>query len=74
MSIRYAYHFGIIDFLTRFTCLKKGESIIKQCFFGKGVSCVPAKIYANRFDEFVTNNVFKSNLKKKSNITKKCKK
>lgn len=53
------YRVGIIDILTPFNLKKKIEAKLKRCFQGKHVSCVPPKFYAERFYQFVTNDVVK---------------
>ena len=47
------YYIGIIDTLTNFGLLKKSEFLSKRVFQGKGISCVPPKVYQNRFYEFM---------------------
>ncbi len=46
------YYLGIIDIFTLFSPRKRGESLIKRMFEGKGASCVDAKTYAKRFLAF----------------------
>ena len=49
----FHYYIGIIDTLTNFGILKKSEFVGKRVFQGKGISCVPPKVYQNRFFEFI---------------------
>lgn len=49
---------GIIDIFTVFNMRKKSEYVLKRCFLGQGVSCVPPKFYAERFLGFMSNSVF----------------
>ena len=68
-----SFRVGIIDFLTKFTCIKKAEYLLKRSIYGKGISCIPPKKYSRRFlnlireKVFVNKNVKKGNNKKKRN-------
>jgi Phosphatidylinositol-4-phosphate 5-Kinase len=54
----FVYFFGIIDILTFYGGKKKLESFFKTTFIGKSVSCRPPKAYAERFKEFLSQQVF----------------
>lgn len=54
---RYIYFIGIIDTLTEYNTKKKFEYTFKKTFFGKGISCLPPKDYAARFNTFISTNI-----------------
>jgi len=51
---RDIYYIGIIDILTQFNSRKKMEYVFKSVAYGKGISAVPPKQYAERFQKFIT--------------------
>lgn len=58
----YFYRFGVIDFLQAYTRKKKLETILLRKRFNKKprncFSCVEPPIYADRFYEFLVQNLF----------------
>eukprot|EP00828_Plagiopyla_frontata_P047341 TRINITY_DN8718_c0_g1_i1.p2 TRINITY_DN8718_c0_g1~~TRINITY_DN8718_c0_g1_i1.p2 ORF type:complete len:180 (-),score=38.44 TRINITY_DN8718_c0_g1_i1:135-674(-) len=49
---KFIYYIGIIDFLTSYNIKKSMEHAIKRIFFGKTISAIPPKPYAQRFKHF----------------------
>ena len=64
-EITCEYHFGIIDYLQDYNLDKRLETLIKTklSFNTKEseISCVPPKLYANRFKTFMERYVFNQN-------------
>ena len=56
---RYIFVIGIIDPLTYFSNKKYLEYVSKCTLQSKDISCVPPKHYAQRFRDFMLNDVFK---------------
>ena len=56
------YHVGIIDYLQEFNNKKKVENYTKTVFKSNSgsrkISCVPPKLYADRFADFMVSEVF----------------
>jgi hypothetical protein len=48
-----AYIVGVIDPLTGFTAIKTLEYRLKSIKYGTRISCVPPKIYSQRFQKFM---------------------
>ena len=46
-------YLGIIDIFTRFSRRKQSEYHFKRLFFGPGISCVPPRRYAARFQAYI---------------------
>ena len=56
-------HIGIIDYLTCFTCIKKGELKVKSFTAEpKTISVQHPKFYGDRFLDFMTKNVLGDNI------------
>lgn len=51
------YFLGIIDTLTKFNWIKKGEYLYKHSFVSKKISCIPPFEYHFRFYEFFRDSV-----------------
>lgn len=51
------YLMGIIDSMTHYGVKKKGEAFIKKVFLGSGVSCTNPIRYANRFSDFLIDQI-----------------
>jgi hypothetical protein len=68
-----AYLIGIIDPLTGFTLAKSAEYHFKRLKHGLTASCVPPRLYAERFKDFIRNEVFEEGmfLKIKKQLLKK---
>ena len=53
------YYFGIIDIFTHYGVMKKMEHFIKSVQYDSTtISCIPPENYADRFYEFMKNEVF----------------
>ena len=56
-------HVGIIDYLTRFTCMKKAELKVKSCTaVPQTISVQHPTFYGDRFMDFMTNYVLKNSI------------
>merc|ERR1712083_343042 len=56
---RWVYHIGIIDILTKYTVLKKAETVLRY-FTGKAlkkISAVPPRMYRKRMIKFMNRNI-----------------
>ena len=57
----YIYIIGIIDYLQKYNCRKRLENFVKGIYFGKEknmISAVDPGYYGERFQDFMTKNVF----------------
>jgi 1-phosphatidylinositol-3-phosphate 5-kinase len=61
-SDKKAYLIGIIDPLTGFTWKKSIEYHAKRLKHGLNASCIPPPLYANRFKDFLRNEVFEEGM------------